>query len=221
MPAHKLPNNQAAINRAEYGKRWCEANRQRVRDLERARRIANPQAFKEKKDRYCAKNKEKIAEYAKARWQAKGDEIKARLKETGKNAEHNAKYRAKYYEKCLQMTQSWKDENPERRKETNAKWSRENATKLRTYKHNRRARKKAIGGSLSSGLAKKLFALQRGLCACCREPLGDSYEMDHIHPLALGGTNTDNNIQLLTRRCNRQKGRKPAVEFMQSRGNLL
>jgi 5-methylcytosine-specific restriction endonuclease McrA len=52
-------------------------------------------------------------------------------------------------------------------------------------------------------------------------PLGDNYHIDHIMPLALGGSNTDDNIQLLRQRCNNQKCAKHPVDFMQSRGFLL
>lgn len=87
---------------------------------------------------------------------------------------------------------------------------------------NRRARKRESGGTLSKGLAERLFQLQRGKCACgCKQPLGDNYHRDHIIPLALGGTNTDDNMQLLTATCNLSKGAKHPIDFMQSRGYLL
>jgi 5-methylcytosine-specific restriction endonuclease McrA len=81
--------------------------------------------------------------------------------------------------------------------------------------------KKETGGKLSSKLAARLFVLQKGKCACCLQPLGDDYHIDHIMPLALGGTNTDDNIQLLRAKCNLQKNAKHPVDFMQQRGFLL
>ena len=68
----------------------------------------------------------------------------------------------------------------------------------------------------------KVKLLRRKLCACgCGQPLGEKYELDHRMPIALGGENTDDNMQLLTRTCNRQKHAKHPVEFMKSRGFLL
>jgi 5-methylcytosine-specific restriction endonuclease McrA len=87
--------------------------------------------------------------------------------------------------------------------------------------HNRKARERANGGILSVGLAEKLFELQKGKCACCGQPLGEKYHMDHILPIVLGGPNEDWNIQLLRQRCNQQKHAKHPVDFMQSRGFLL
>lgn len=169
--------------------------------------------------RSYARNREKNLAYAAAYRAAHADEIKE--KNAGKHAIYSARYRDKNYEKCLQMTQAWKDANPERRAATKAAWQRANPLKHRAHQHNRRARKKEVGGTLSPDLAQRLYMRQRGKCACCGKRLGDQYEMDHIIPLALGGPNTDDNIQLLRIRCNRQKGAKHPVEFMQSRGRLI
>lgn len=117
---------------------------------------------------------------------------------------------AKYYEA-----------NSEKVKATRAKWAEANREQLRTLRHNYRARKSANGGKLSKDIADRLFVLQRGKCACCGLPLGTDYHLDHIMPLALGGSNTDDNIQLLRSSCNHQKRAKHPVEFMQQRGFLL
>lgn len=171
------------------------------------------------KARSYAKHREKNLAYAAAYRAANAEQIKERA--AGKHATYSARYREKNYEKCLQMTQAWKDANPERRKAAQARWLQNNLDKHRTYQHNRRAKKKKVGGVISPDLARKLFVKQKGKCACCGKPLGDAYDMDHIVPLALGGPNTDDNIQLLRSRCNRQKGVKHPIDFMQSRGLLL
>ena len=75
---------------------------------------------------------------------------------------------------------------------------------------------------MSVGLAERLIGYQRGKCACgCKQQLGNDYHMDHIMPLALGGTNTDDNIQLLRPTCNLSKHDKHPVDFMKQRGYLL
>lgn len=109
--------------------------------------------------------------------------------------------------------------NPDKYKAAIAQWHAANPEARRTIRQNRRARKN--GGKLSRGLRDKLFKLQRGKCACCGEPLGDYFHLDHIMPLALGGTNTDDNMQLLRAKCNSQKSAKHPVDFMQSKGLLL
>ena len=124
---------------------------------------------------------------------------------------HAAKYRALHPERQKARKTKRRASDPEAWREAD-----------RIYSHNRRARILATGGRLSYGLSAKLFKLQRGKCACgCKQPLGDDYHMDHIMPLALGGTNTDDNIQLLRATCNMKKNAKHPVDFMRERGLLL
>lgn len=111
--------------------------------------------------------------------------------------------------------------NSDREKANATAWQAANPEAVRVIHQNRRARKKASIGRLSKDLAKKLLALQKGMCPCCKRPLGDDYHMDHIMPLALGGSNTDENIQLLRKQCNSQKHATHPVDFMQIRGFLL
>lgn len=101
------------------------------------------------------------------------------------------------------------------------KWRSANPDKVRAHANNRRARKEVRGGVLSSGIAERLFVLQKGKCPCCKQPLGDDYHLDHIIPFALGGANTDDNVQLLRAKCNQKKHAKHPIEFMQSMGFLL
>ena len=125
-------------------------------------------------------------------------------------------------EKIKNTRDKWRAANKERESATTSAWKASNPDKRRSYDQSRRANKMASGGKLSPGIAKKLFKLQRGKCACgCGQPLGDDYHLDHCMPLALGGSNTDDNIQLLTATCNLKKGAKHPVVFMQLRGFLL
>jgi len=116
---------------------------------------------------------------------------------------------------------SYRRLNAEKIRTKNAIWSKLNPDKLKIYNHTRRARERNAIGVLSPGLSERLFALQKGLCPCCKRPLGALFHMDHIQPLALGGSNTDDNIQLLRKSCNHQKSFLHPVEFMQRRGFLL
>jgi hypothetical protein len=51
----------------------------------------------------------------------------------------------------------------------------------------------------------RLFVWQRDEGKCVRCGSRELLEFDHIIPLALGGSNTERNIQLLCERCNREK----------------
>jgi 5-methylcytosine-specific restriction protein A len=52
-----------------------------------------------------------------------------------------------------------------------------------------------------------LLRKQRHTCQLCGvNSIVSTIEIDHIIPIALGGTNRFENLQLLCRRCNRSKG---------------
>lgn len=165
---------------------------------------------------------------AKAQWFAKNSSVSI-----ARSAEYYAKNKAKIkladsirHAKNSVINKKRRIENrlanPDREKAYRAEWYAKNKASNRVRAHNRRARVRVAGGKLSASIAEKLFKLQRGKCACgCGQPLGDDYHLDHIMPLALGGSNTDDNIQLLTATCNLKKSSRHPVEFMQSRGFLL
>lgn len=51
-----------------------------------------------------------------------------------------------------------------------------------------------------------IFDVACGVCALCRGPLGDDWEVDHKHPFASGGETDVINAQATCRTCNRRKG---------------
>lgn len=67
-------------------------------------------------------------------------------------------------------------------------------------------------GALSSNIREHLYTKQNGLCNGCGCKLKETH-LDHIFPISRGGTNTDNNVQLLCPRCNLSKGTKTMKEW--------
>ena len=55
----------------------------------------------------------------------------------------------------------------------------------------------------------------------CTVSIADGYHVDHIQPLALGGSNDKANLQLLCPTCNLRKSAKHPVDFMRETGRLL
>ena len=177
--------------------KWQAANMEKVLAARAAYKIANPDKVRASKAAWREANRDR-QRAASSAWNAANK---------GKMAAASAKWRAANHDKAKAAHAAWLKANPEAD---------------RVHCNNRRARKRQVGGRLSTGLAARLFDLQRGKCACgCRQHLGDDYHLDHIMPLALGGTNTDDNIQLLRGKCNQQKHAKHPVDFMQQRGFLL
>lgn len=95
--------------------------------------------------------------------------------------------------------------------------------KRAVYEHRRRAKLVASSGHFTPEDLVKIHKLQKGKCAnpLCRVKLGRKFHMDHIMPLALGGSNARTNIQILCPGCNLRKARKHPVVFAQENGLLL
>jgi len=85
----------------------------------------------------------------------------------------------------------------------------------------RRARKKKCGGFFTREEVDVLYKKQNGKCVCCNAKLGTNFHRDHIMPLALGGSNTIANIQLLCPTCNGRKGAKDPIVWANEIGRLI
>lgn len=185
------PEKRKASNAA-----WTKANLEKVKAINAAWYAANLEKARARGAAWRAANPEKV-----------------KAKDAAWRAANPGKVRA--------QATAWRAANPEKVKAASAAYKAANPEKQRVHDQNRRARKRQAGGKLSPDIEAKLLKLQKGKCACCRQKLGDDYHLDHILPLALGGTNTNENMQLLRAGCNQQKYAKHPVEFMQQRGFLL
>lgn len=211
----------------EYMRQYREKNKERIAAKVKEYQQKNSHAIKQyrkeyeqteaykksKKDackRYYVKNREKILENCKAKYLSDPAIVKDRVK----------KWQAGNKDKVLQYKKNYTYNNPAKRKEANSRWSKNNPDKRKANFHNRRESKKT--GTISKIRIKRLLSLQRRKCYYCGTPfINSDFHVDHIIPLAKGGTNTDDNIQLLCPRCNLSKGAKDPIEFRQQQGFLL
>lgn len=191
---------------------YRQINRERIKKRKAADRQKNKEAINALTRKRYAENIEKI------RAQKKASDDRNREKKRAMDRVYGAKNRAK----SNARSKAWKLANPERKKANEAKWRRNNPELARNISRNAyTTRRRRAVGKLSKGIEAKLFALQRGKCACCGLSLGKNYHVDHVMPLARGGTNTDDNVQLLRQSCNAQKHAKHPVDYMQEKGFLL
>lgn len=154
---------------------------------------------------------------------------------------YNAAYRAANREKARARTATWRAENKDRERRSTAAYRDANRATLRLrYKQNYRkfldARKRLAAeyksanreayrvyhlnrrvrlanGKLSTDIVQTLMARQECRCVYCFVDLNKAFHIDHIMPLALGGSNTDGNVQLLCPPCNMAKSAKHPDEF--------
>lgn len=174
-------------------------------------------------------NKEKISEKNKIYYLNNKNKIINKVNDYYKNNKEsilnkNKKYYIKNKEKIDYKNKIYYEKNKEKTLNYLKLWKIENKNLHNLYSKNAKAKRRSLeknNGKLSKGIVQKLYQLQQGLCICCNEPLGDNYHLDHIMPLALGGTNTDNNVQLLKYKCNLNKHKKHPIDYMQSKGFLL
>ena len=116
-------------------------------------------------------------------------------------AEWRRNYKRRRYALGLQTPVAWQASNPE---------------KVRQYKQKTKAKRHAAVGDLSPQCITRLMVSQSGKCAVCAKTFGP-YHVDHIVPLSKGGSNTDENVQLLCPPCNQSKSNRDLAEFLASR----
>lgn len=186
----------------------------------------------------CADGRKHLkAEYDKAR----SETYKARKTELSKKryaekkdeyAKHWANYYAENKESLNKKNKVWREANRERLEQYRI----ENSDRIyqyraRHYKENydyylirnraRRAAERSAEGTHSKKDIELLERKQKGRCAFCVKPISSGYHVDHIVPLALGGGNGPENLQLLCPTCNLKKGAKDPIEWRRQNGMLL
>lgn len=89
--------------------------------------------------------------------------------------------------------------------------------KVRNY----RAKKRAASGRHSVADIADIMTRQNGKCAYCGKSLKKQFDVDHIQPMVLGGSNDRSNLQLTCRACNRSKSGADPIDFARRIGRLL
>lgn len=176
--------------------------RQRQADVRfRAARLAS--ITQEEKEAYAIQNRKRVAE-----WQrANPARVRAWfVKNSDRRRRNHAEWRKANIEHCRAVKAAWNRRNPE---------------KGRMYEATRRAAKAKAGGHFTVSDIVEIKLLQRTRCAACRRSIRKVYHIDHIIPLARGGSNYRSNLQLLCQPCNNKKHAKDPIDFMRSLGRLL
>jgi 5-methylcytosine-specific restriction endonuclease McrA len=128
--------------------------------------------------------------------------------------------------KCRQ----WNEKNADAKRATNAKYREKNKLVINETRRIKRAlnpnlerikaaKRRSSKDALPKDIVDKLLILQNWVCRCCNKSLKDGYHLDHIIPISRGGGNLENNMQLLTPKCNMQKYTLTMEEFLIKRRN--
>jgi 5-methylcytosine-specific restriction endonuclease McrA len=131
--------------------------------------------------------------------------------------------RARYLENkelLLQRARDWRLRNLEKDKARKSKWLADRPGLAALYARRRRSRKAASAESHTTDDIAEIAKAQKHRCAYCRTKLTKP-QVDHIEPLARGGSNGRRNLQIVCRPCNSSKRAKDPIEFARSTGRLL
>lgn len=175
-----------------YNIAYIVDNADKKKAITRAWRKKNKENVRKHSRTWRAANPEKAIENHRAYYEANKEKVKSAV--------------AKYQSENMEKIKSWRKANPE---------------KLKAIRQNRRARELNAPGTHTSADIRELFTLQKGKCPVCKTSINDGYHIDHVMPLARGGSNDKLNLQLLCQPCNNQKHAKHPIDFMQSKGFLL
>jgi len=142
--------------------------------------------------------------------------------------EVSRRYRANNPEKVRAAVRKWqrenpegayryRTENPEKVRENYVKWCAEHPENLRIIQHRRRARKLGAAGTCSAEQLRARANLHGGRCYICalQNKLTPYEAIDHVIPLAKGGSNWPSNLRPICNRHNQQKGMKSLREFLE------
>ena len=197
---------------AEWQRNYRAANRNRFREVERQRRERRREYLEQYQEdhtedrrqrtrKWYIDNHERALEYARAY----GKRLRANNLDKAK--QNNRENYAKHAEQRRQARREYTARNPERVAASN--------------RNLRSARKRATGSHTAADV-KNLFAVQHGKCATCRSSLKESgYHVDHVMPIALGGSNGPENLQLLCPPCNQKKHAMHPDEWARLNGRLF
>ena len=139
--------------------------------------------------------------------------------------DHVAQYQREYLEKNADRVQKrgmeYREKNKDVIAQKKASYYEQNPHQIRAANSKRRALLLQAEGSFTQKDVDTIIKSQKYLCIVCHCKLATTYEVDHIVPLSAGGTNLKTNLQVLCKPCNRSKGAKDPIAFMQARGFLL
>lgn len=138
-----------------------------------------------------------------------------------RHREYKKRYRDNNPEHARIKNRAWHEKNREKANDASRNWRRLNPEMKRAHDHNRRARLKQASGTHTADDIVLIFKMQRGKCAYCRISIKNGYDVDHIIPLAKGGTNWARNIQLTCEPCNQTKHAADPITFARRTGRLI
>lgn len=218
----------------ERRRAWREKNKESVNRKDRERKRERWHYDKEYKDRVQQRRREWNArnpENQRAYDKAKLEKIRNDPERKEKKRKYHNEWREKNRETVTENNRRYVEKNRDKVNQRNREWHKRNPEYARQKSAQRRAMKKeTMVGEVPTRI--DILVRQGGMCANCKSKEEEiaphimkghlvRWHVDHIMPLALGGTHTADNVQVLCARCNYDKGSKHPIDFAHEQGRLL
>jgi DNA polymerase III alpha subunit len=127
---------------------------------------------------------------------------------------HREREKARYHSnpaKHIKAAGEWQRRNRERARAKHTRWREQNREWVREYARGRQRARRVGRQQESVGYAE---LVRRDPCSYCGEPGGT---VDHIEPVALGGSNDVENLTGACKNCNSRKRTRPLLVFLLER----
>jgi 5-methylcytosine-specific restriction endonuclease McrA len=191
--------------------KWIDrpGNRDRINATRRAHYNKHADHFREIAKKRRAENIEEILRKSRAAYAS--------------DPKRHAAMALKSHKKHYATARAWKKANPDKVAEYSRRYSLKNPGHHIPARHLRRARKKSVKCErIKKGLIERLLLQQRGLCPYCSiELVSTKKHLDHIIPLARGGSHTELNFQITCQPCNQRKYTKHPLDFAAEMGIVI
>lgn len=182
-------------------KNWRETNKDLKKIQSKIYRDANKEKEAARAKKYREDHKESIAQKKHDQYVANPTPTKTRAKE----------WRINNPERKSAANQEWAKVNPEKDRNSKRKWKSENPERTAAAGARRRARK--LGSRIEIVDRKLVLARSNSICYLCGKIIYDKLHIDHITPLARGGSETMDNLASTHARCNFSKRDKLLCEL--------
>jgi 5-methylcytosine-specific restriction endonuclease McrA len=194
-------------NRASYCRAWHAAHRAEANARARAYHEAHKEELASRKHAYYIAHRSEISARNNAYHEAHREEKAARRRS----------YREARPEELAVQARAFRETHQEYLAAYQRAYYKAHPAKWTAKDHKRRAAKKGNGGTHTEADIEAQRQRQNGLCYYCHKPWGSprhpNGHIDHVVPLALGGSNGPENLVIACEECNLRKGAKHPDEF--------
>lgn len=170
----------------ERRRRWEAENRERIAAVRKKWRDAN---------------RDKIAAQAKRYRERHPDRVAAR--EARRRGKRNAYYEANM-DRLLAQHREWAKRNPDVVRKLSREWMAAHPEVNADIASRRRARMRGVPTEKID--RRVVFEREHGICHLCSQPVPfETFTIDHVIPIARGGSHTYENVKVAHKSCNSRK----------------